>query len=235
MKTRPNQSIRELRQTLGQTQGAFAAMLGASKDTVVSWELGRNKLSPQFARRIMFATGAEPETLLRGRGGVTTCGHPATRQPFTAEAFAQHRKSNWGRSDEAAVRHHLKHCVDALRILFLAVARPTGDSNRLQLPAVLESFSQWCEQTRVDFQLEKSIEAQLEERKFRLGRTHTYGFWRKLNKDNPLAAEAAGFKDDRSKRDEDEVFVGCEAVPEWTPGASMRGPTPGRTRILRKK
>ena len=126
MKTKPNKSVRELRKTIGQTQAEFAAMLGASKDTVVSWELGRNKLSPQFARRIWFATGAESETLLRGRGGVTSAGYPAERQPYTAKTFAQHRKTNWGRSDEAAVRHHLKHCVDALRMLFLAAVRPAG-------------------------------------------------------------------------------------------------------------
>ena len=38
MKTTPNETLRELRRMLGQTQGEFAAMIGASKDTVVSWE-----------------------------------------------------------------------------------------------------------------------------------------------------------------------------------------------------
>ena len=233
MKTTPNKSIRELRQTLGQTQAEFAAMIGASKDTVVSWELGRNKLSPQFARRLWFATGAETETLLHGRGGVTTSGHPATRQPYTAETFAQHRKTNWGRSDEAAVGHHLRHSVDALRMLFLAAVRPADGQDRRQLPAVLASFSQWCEQTREDFQLAEQIEAQLAQRQFQIGQTRTYGWWRAQHKEAPAVYEAVGFKDDPTKSDDEELFVGHKAVPDWTPGACMRGPIPGRTRILR--
>ena len=234
MKTRPNQTVRELREILGQTQAEFAAMIGASKDTVVSWENGRNKLSPQFARRLWFATGAEIETLLSGRGGVTTSGHPASRQPYTVEAFARHRKTNWGRSDEAAVRHHLKHCVDALRMLFLASIRPADGQERRQLPAVLAAFSQWCEQTRLDFHLEEQIQAQLEQRKFKLGHTHTYGEWRAAYKESPAAFEAAGFKDDPTKSDDEELFVGHEARPDWTPGVCMKGPIPGRTRILRE-
>ena len=39
-------------------------MIGASKDAVVSWEVGRNELSESFARRIEFATGVEAKSLL---------------------------------------------------------------------------------------------------------------------------------------------------------------------------
>ena len=45
-------------------------MIGASRDAVASWETGRNKLSPPFARRIAMATGVEEGPLLRGRGGL---------------------------------------------------------------------------------------------------------------------------------------------------------------------
>ncbi len=55
------------------------------------------------------------------------------------------------------------------------------------------------------------------------------------HKEAPAVYEALGFKDDPSKRDDEELFVGREAVPEWTPGRCMRGPIPGRTRILPRK
>jgi len=129
MKTRPNKAIRELRKMLNLTQAELAAMIGASKDTVVSWELGRNKVSPQFARRLTFATGVEAEALLRGRGPLTTHDPVVVRKLFTAETFAEHRSTHWGRSDEAAARHHLRNCADALRILFLAAARPDTRPN----------------------------------------------------------------------------------------------------------
>ena len=67
MKTRANEAIRQLRRIIGRTQGEFAAMIGASKDAVASWETGRNRLSRQFARRIAFATGVEEGAAARGR------------------------------------------------------------------------------------------------------------------------------------------------------------------------
>ena len=68
-KTKPNRAIRELRNIIGRTQGEFAAMIGASKDAVASWETGRNRLSEPFAPRMAFATGVDAKALLRGRGG----------------------------------------------------------------------------------------------------------------------------------------------------------------------
>jgi transcriptional regulator with XRE-family HTH domain len=168
MKTKPNKAIRELRNIIGQTQGELATMIGASKDAVASWEIGRNKLSPQFARRITFATGAAEDELLRGHGPLSTyipfLGHP----PFTAETFERHRGSYWGRSDEAAARQHFKHCADALELLFVAAAKSGGDTIRYRLPAVIDSFIQWCERTREDFQLDPQIQEQLEQRKEKL-------------------------------------------------------------------
>jgi DNA-binding XRE family transcriptional regulator len=232
MKTRPNQAIRQLRQIMGATQAELAAMIGAAKDTVVSWELGRNRLSRQFAGRLSFATGVAAEALLRGRGPLTARDPLAKRRPFTAETFAEHRRTQWGRSDEAAARQHFRNCADALRILFQAAVWPTRGQNRPQLPAVLESFRQWCEATRVDFQLDEGIQAQLAQRRFKLGQTRPYGEWRRRHKGSPAAFEAAGYQDDPSKGDAEGLFVGREAVPAWTPGACMRGPIPGQTRVL---
>jgi DNA-binding XRE family transcriptional regulator len=66
MNTEAKEGVRELRRLPGQTQAEFAAMIGASKDTVVSWECGRNRLSMTFARGIAVATGVDGDCLLKG-------------------------------------------------------------------------------------------------------------------------------------------------------------------------
>jgi transcriptional regulator with XRE-family HTH domain len=75
-----NEALREVRQIIGRTQGEFAAMIGASKDAVASWEIGRNRLAPQFARRIALATGVEEEGLRRGRGPLRSNGGEWSRK-----------------------------------------------------------------------------------------------------------------------------------------------------------
>jgi transcriptional regulator with XRE-family HTH domain len=232
MKTKLHTALRQLRTLTGQTQAEFAEMIGASKDTVVSWDVGRNKLSRAFARRIAIATGVDEESLLRG-GPLMASGHPAESAPFTAETFARHRSTTWGRSDEAAARHHLAHCADALGLLFRAAARPAEGRDRKQLPALLAAFQQWCEEAATDFGLREGIEAQLMERTFKIGREDTYGSLRRLAKEAPAQAEALGFQDDPSKPDDEKIFIGAEARPDWTPGACMKGEIPGRTVIVR--
>ena len=204
-------------------------MIGASKDAVASWEIGRNKLSPAFARRIAFATGVRGEGLLRGRGPLT-CYEPfAGRGPFTAGAFARYRKSYWGRSDEEAARQHLRHCADALGLLLLAAARPGGGKVRHRLPGVLDSFLQWCERTREEFKLDGQIQEQLAQRQEKLAVRHTYGEWRRMGREDPAVCRMMGFKDDPRKSDQEELRLEAETVPLWRPGHSMRGPRePGR-------
>ena len=85
--------MKELRKIIGRTQGEFAAMIGASKDAVASWETGRNKLSRQFARRIAFATGVEEGALVRGSGPLRCYVPLAGRQAFTEAS-----SSNTGRA-----------------------------------------------------------------------------------------------------------------------------------------
>lgn len=224
MKTKSNQAIREVRRIIGRTQGEFAAMIGASKDAVASWETGRNKLSPQFARRIAFATGVDEDALLRGRRALTCyvpfAGHP----PFTADTFERHRGSYWGRSDEAAARQHLRNCVDALGLLFAAAGRPAGGRIRHRLPGVLDSFIQWCERTREDFQLDRQIQEQLEQRKAKLVLNHTYRQWRTMQKEDPAMCRQMRFKDDPRKSDNENLSLEMETVPIWRPGHPMRGP-----------
>ena len=215
------QALKELRNILDLTQGEFAVMIGASKDAVASWEVSRNNLSPSFARRIALATGVEAEDLLRGRMPLMTRAG-GQRRPFTAETYKAHRASYWGSSDEAAARRHIRHCSDALELLFQAASQTATAKGASRLPAVVGSFIQWCEETRENFQLEKAVDEQLNQRKARLALNKTYKQWRTHLKEDPAACRALGFKDDPKKRDDEYLRLETELVPIWKPGYSMR-------------
>ncbi len=221
MKTKPNEALRELRGILGQTQSEFAAMIGVTRDGVASWELGRSGLSRKFARRIALATGAEETALRKGRGPVTTYVLGKGHVPFTAETFAEHRNSYWGRTDEAAARSHYRNGADALELLFLAAARPSDGKGACRLPAVVDSFVAWCRETAEDFQLETSIRELLAHRKFEQPLTHPYGEWRRMAKEDPTVCRMWGFKDDPKKGEGESLTLVAELAPVWRPGYSM--------------
>ena len=216
-----------MRRILGQTQSEFAAMIGASKDTIVSWECGRNRLSMTFARRIAIATGVDGDCLLKGVSVPFTAEPFSSPRVYTAEDFERHRKSWRGRSDEEGARHHLKHCADALELIFMAAVRSGAAKGCQQLPAVLVSFIDWCEETRRDFGLEEGIDLQLQRRRLRVSVTQTYREWRAMLRESPAEVRAAGFKDEGSKRDNETLRLEREVVPGWAPGRSMNGPKPG--------
>src|SRR4051794_4616797 len=199
MKKKIKSPIRELRKITGRTQGEFAAMVGASKDAVVSWEVGRNQLSESFAHRIAFATGVEAKSLLRQKGPLLGRGFAGRLVPYTRELYEKHMKSRIGRSDAASARGHLKNCVEALELLFLAAAEPVRGNKGQRLPSVVQSFMQWCEATRKDFHLEKGIDQQLKERVSKFTLTHTWGQWRAMKKEDPDACRFMGFKDNPAK------------------------------------
>ena len=215
--------MRELRQIIGQSQGEFAAMIGASKDAVASWETGRNRLSPPYARRIAAATGVEEAALRRGRGPLTSYEPFVGRRPYTAEAFARHRESRWGRSEEGGARRHLAHCTDALGLLFRAAARPGGGKAGSRLPAVLNAFIQWCEGTRAEFKLGRPIDEELAQRKRTDRFNRTYQQWRAMQEADPIMCRKLGFKDNPRKKDGEYLRLKLETIPIWAPGRSMRG------------
>ena len=229
MKSKRNKAIRELRKAIGQSATEFGAMVGASHFTVTSWELGRKRLTPRFARQIATATGAHAEQLLRGQVPLTTYALGKGQHPLTAETFEAHRKSYWGRSDEAAARKHWHYCADALRLVFVAAAGPCGDKGRHPLPAVLDSFVQWCEQAREDFQLEPRIQEQLGQRKRKFSMNKSYREWREMQKEDPDICRAMGFKDNPKKPANAYLELSMDTVPLWQPGLPMRGLVPDET------
>jgi hypothetical protein len=197
-------------------------MIGASKDAVVSWELQRNKVSESFARRISMATGVEAESLLKGRFPLMSYVPFKGRRPFTKEIFDEHRDQYWGQSDEQAARRHWLNCTEALEILFAAACRGEGKVSR-RLPAVVDSFIQWCERTREDFRLERKVDEELQRRTKEVEMTLPYREWRRKQKEDPSVCRAFGFKDDPKKGAEESLTLVMTTIPLWRPGWPMRG------------
>jgi hypothetical protein len=64
---------------------------------------------------------------------------------------------------------------------------------------VLDSFIQWYERTREEFMLDAQIQEQLVQRKEKLAVRHTYGEWRRMQREDPGACRMMGFEDDLRK------------------------------------
>lgn len=224
MKKYSNEAVRSLRKIIGMTQAEFAEMIGVSKDAVVSWELGRNKISATFARRIGLATGVDGKALYLGVSVPISSDRDA--HVYTAADFEKHQQTEWGRSDEASARRHLEHCVDTIELLLLAAVPPAGERKRQRLPGLMDSFMQWCESAREDFKLGTQIDGQLARRPFKAGITQTWRDWRAMERTDPAALRATGFVGDPSKGDQEELRRELNCVPGWAPGRSMKPPKP---------
>lgn len=214
---RGNAAVRELRRIIGATQAEFAKLIGASKDSVVSWELGRSQLSRTFARRIFETTGARVEH------GRARAGSP--RNMFGREysiADCRDWKARWPDSPKAAQRLHAQS-ADALWLVFMAsVVRERGKS-KYQLPAVWLSFAEWLERTRADFGLEERIDKLLCERFEELHPwTLTWGQWRKLAKKQPDVARFYRFKDDATQPGKKTLTLSMLSRPGWDAYGDMR-------------
>ncbi len=218
-----NEAVRALRKIIGLTQAEFAVMIGVSKDAVVSWETGRNELSATLARRIALVTGVDGRRL---RLEVSVpFSQEADAHVYTKEDFERHQGTEWSGTDEAQAER-LARCQDTLELLFRAAARADGDPPRQRLPALMDSFTQWCESAREDFKLGPALDEQLAQRRFRAGMTQEYRDWRAMARGNPAGLNAAEFKDDPSRGDKEELRLEVELVPGWAPGRSMKPPRP---------
>ena len=219
----PNEAVRALRKTIGLTQAEFAVMIGASKDAVVSWEIGRNELSATWARRIALVTGVDGRALRLGISVPFSQAEDA--HLYTKEDFERHQRTEWSGTDEAQAER-LARCQDTLELLFRAAARMDGDPPRQRLPGVMDSFMEWCQSAREDFKLGPAIEEQRAQRKFRAGMTQEYRDWRAMARSNPEGLKAAGFQDDPSRGDKEKLRLVLDLVPGWAPGRSMKTPQP---------
>lgn len=210
-----NLSIRSLREITKLTQGEFAALVGASKIAVTSWERGTKKLSFKFAHRIHAATGANTDALLRGNG--KNLG-PFQGQPYTLDLF-HWWKTEYGVSNPEVADKYLVLAEDSMRLILRAAAAPGLGKAKGRLPGVWLSLMQWMKDTVRDFKLLPEIDAQLKRRAFTHSQTMTYGQWRAF----PDVAKSYGFKDNRKKPDSEKLTLECRNMrPGWSPGSDMR-------------
>ena len=118
---------------------------------------------------------------LRGRG------FGGCLVPYTKDIYNKHAETRVGRSDEVNARGHAKNCAEALELLFVAATQPVSGDKGRRLPGLVQSFIQWCEAAREDFQLERGIDEQLMKRSAKLTITYPWGEWRRMKQEDPDA------------------------------------------------
>ncbi len=168
MKTTPNRSVKKLREIIGRTQREFGNLIGVSKDTVVSWENGRNKLTPAAAFRIQFATAADRHRLMQNKS--LTCyqnGKPYTKEIFDA----------WKSGIEDSTARLVDHAVDELKTILQAAARSGSGKLKGRFPAAYWSFLEWAKETTEGFNLETEIAAVLNDRGIKRSPTYLWRLW----------------------------------------------------------
>lgn len=221
-KTKPNRTIRALRNIIDRKQAEFAAMIGTSRDAVASWECGRNRLSHKFALRIQCATGANANALLRGTDAPS---FNVGGRPYSKSDFDYWRK-RVSRSEVDVAKEHARLGAGSLEVLLLAAAKPGNAKIKDRLPGVWQSFLHWIDQTQVEFALGGQIQEVLAQRKFKDRLTMTWGDWRGSGAEY---GKYYGFKDNKRKPDDEDLTLEVEAHPCWVPGSDMTARDDART------
>ena len=222
MKTKPNRTVAKLRDILDKTQEQFAVMLGVSKDTIVSVENGRNRLTRALVSRIHVATGADPASLLENAGNVMFTGTDGSRREkceYTKESFTAWRKDVFcpNADDPAGRKRTAQFFFDQIKgrleVLLIAATRP-GRKNRDRFPAVIQSLEQWINFVYEDFELAEEVDEVLrEETTFPVANNLSVGFLREAMKQgNPMKFK---FKDSKKYKDDDIIEVTCDYYDKW--------------------
>ena len=243
MKKKPNKTVAKLRNLIGKTQEQFAVMLGVSKDTIVSVENGRNRLSPGLASRTHIATGADEVNLLKNSGKVVTPG--SGRQPeaeYTRKSFDQWRKLVFGpNADDPAGRKktaqfYFDYIKGRIEVLLLAATRP-GVKGHDRFPAVIQSLEGWINHAYEEFELAQEVDEVLrEETTFAVPNYVSVGFLRGvMKKGNPMNFK---FKDSKKYKDTDVIEVFYDHYDQWDdlyiPSPERKKPTPSSSKAKRK-
>jgi transcriptional regulator with XRE-family HTH domain len=218
---RKNDTLRQLRRILAQSQSEFAQMIGATRDTVASWENGRNRLTRDAAQRIMYATGAWPHSLLNGPP-ILDC----NLEPYKPESLAAWKREGKYCSVSAADALY-GQSADALWLVFTAAARPGPGKLKHQFPALWWSFTEWLKQVAREFKLHDRIDALLKDRfEERHPETNTWGEWRKLarrrDETSRFKVRLYRFKDDPKQPAKKPLTLYQLTRPGWNPAGDMR-------------
>jgi transcriptional regulator with XRE-family HTH domain len=222
MKTKPNKTVAKLREILGKTQAQFAVMLGVSRDTIVSVENGRNRMSPGLAARIHVATGVSKSDLLENTGKLTTgADEPYTcaKTEYTRESFRKWCEDVFGTDPsnpvgrKQAAQFFFDHIKGRLEVLLVAATRP-GLKGRDRFPAVIQSLESWIQYAYEEFELANEVDEVLrEETSMPISNRLSVGILRDIVKQsNPMKFK---FKDSKKYKDSDIIDVDYDDYEKW--------------------
>jgi transcriptional regulator with XRE-family HTH domain len=221
--------VAKLRKIIGKSQSQFAAMLGVSKDTIISVENGRNQLSKKLEARITITTGAN----------FRKDGWSNGLEDYTLERFNDFRKE-FHESDEET-KANIDDVKFWIETIFRAARKSGVGGNRDRFPAVYYSLLEWFRDTRENFRLGPEMEAILEDETRFIKRECEYVGTLKV--DNELAEKFAtivgieykNLKKELGKyRDQDLMMIKYEAYKLPSFGSTPRYGKPKTPRLMQK-
>ena len=145
-----NDAFKNLRKMLRKSQTQFAALLGCSRETVISVENRRNGISEAMTALIKEASGAK----LKRNGKICFC---LTDHPYELKHYEmwceRYNALNW--------KGLAKHCNDWLTMMFEAAALP-GFAGKNSPSALHESFMLWAERATNELKLGAELDRLLQ-------------------------------------------------------------------------
>jgi len=215
-----NKYISDLLKIIGRSQQQLAAMVGVSPNIIANVKSGRSPLKPELAQKIYVATGAWHVPYFRQHRGDDRL-LSIYETPYTKATF-EHWRKNYGRADQKSINEFFEYASDTLFVMLTAAGKCKLKNH---LPALRQSFWDWCVKSYKFFQLEKPIDEVLKERKFIDELTMNYGDWRQ----NDLMGwrEYYEFKDDKRKHNDENLTLRIEAHPGFRPCSDMKPPKNG--------
>lgn len=205
-----------IRKTIGKSQSDFASMIGISKNVIIAIENGRSPLHQKLAVKIQIATGASAYHFMTGNDQpVDPMGTPYASRHF------ENWKANYVGNKDSEIQRFYELAIDSLLLILLA-ARESGRPKN-KLPALKQSFGEWCEETVKHFGLKDILNVILKrDRQYVAELTMTYKEWRRKEFKN--WGKRYGFKDDKSKPDSENLTLRTNVAPGWNALGDMRIP-----------
>jgi transcriptional regulator with XRE-family HTH domain len=222
---RKNEWLSSLRKIIGKSQTQLAAMVGVSPNTIANIETGRSPLKHDLALKINAATGVSAWHYLAGDDRLLDFSGQA---PYSHAEFENWRK-NYSGTDEKRMNEFFEAASDSLNLIFRAAIKCGSPKNHL--PALRQSFYDWCDDSIKYFQLKNPLDEILkEERKFIDELTMRYRDWRR--KDMVSWQKFYGFKNDPKKSGDELLTLQVKVYSHWRTCGNMKVP-PGGTHSAR--
>lgn len=138
--------LKRLREICALTQQQFADELRVSKQSVVSIEIGRMKMSDEMLKRIVYTFGVDRASL-RDPAGAPMYREPATGElvPYTTEHWASYREP-WIFHENPDNIRATEIRYDAVLTRLLTCARKAGPWN-----GVSSEFQEWVTEMLISF------------------------------------------------------------------------------------